>query len=63
MRYRVLGFVVWHGTKWLHRRRQRRERRRKLAIAAITLALAGCLAVVAWRRAGPAPGVPDRGAE
>ena len=62
MRYKVLGFVVWHGTKWLHRRGRRRERRRKLAFSAIVLALAGGLAVVAWRRAGPGPDALDRGA-
>ena len=62
MRYKVLGFVVWHGTKWLHGRQRRRERRRKLAVGAIVLALAGGLAVVAWRRAGPGPGALDRGA-
>jgi hypothetical protein len=44
MGYKVLGFAVWQGGKWYLRRRMRGTRR-KLAVAALSVAVgAGVLA-------------------
>lgn len=44
MRYKVLGFVVWQGSKWYLRRRMTNSRR-KIALAAVSAAVvAGVIA-------------------
>jgi hypothetical protein len=49
MGYKLLGFVVWQGSKWYLRRRMRGARR-KVALAAVGAAIVAGV-VVAGRQA------------
>jgi len=49
MRYKILGFVIWQGTKW-YLRSQVGVSRRKMAVAAISAAVVAGV-VVAGRHA------------
>jgi hypothetical protein len=50
MRYKILGFVIWQGTKW-YLRHGLGVSRRKVALAAISAAVVAGV-VVAGRHAG-----------
>jgi len=46
MRYKILGFIIWQGTKW-YLRRQVGVSRRKMVIAAISAAVVAGVVVAA----------------